>query len=92
VAFYIPNAFTPNDDGKNTNFTGKGEGINWSTFEMRIYDRWGRIVCYTQDHEKGWDGTSKGKKLSSGVYTYTISFTDIKFKEHKYKGSVILVK
>ncbi|MEI6851348.1 MAG: PKD domain-containing protein [Bacteroidota bacterium] len=92
VSYYIPNAFTPNDDGKNHNFVGYGEGINWSTFEMRIYDRWGRIICYTNDNETGWDGTSKGKKVSAGVYTYTISFIDIKFKEHKYKGTVVLVK
>ncbi len=92
VSYYVPNAFTPNDDSKNQNFTMFGEGINWSTFEMRIYDRWGKILFLTNDNESGWDGKSKGKKGTPGLYSYQISFTDIKFKEHKLKGTVALIK
>jgi len=92
VSFYIPNAFTPNDDEKNPTFICKGEGINWSTFEMIIYDRWGKLLFLTNDHNNGWDGKSKGQKATPGIYPYIISFTDIKFKEHKYKGTVTLIK
>ena len=92
VSYYVPNAFTPNDDSKNQTFILKGEGINWSTFVMRIYDRWGKILFLTNDHEAGWDGKSNGKKVEPGLYPYTISFTDIKFKEHHLKGTVVLIK
>jgi gliding motility-associated-like protein len=92
ISYYVPNAFTPNDDSKNQNFTMFGEGINWSTFEMRIYDRWGKILFLTNDNESGWDGKTKGKKATPGFYAYQISFTDIKFKEHKLKGTVGLIK
>ena len=92
VSFYVPNAFTPNDDSKNPTFTMKGEGIDWNTFVMRIYDRWGKILFYTNDHEMGWDGKTKGKKVEPGIYPYTISFTDIKLKEHSLKGTVVLIK
>ncbi len=92
-AFYIPNAFTPNDDGKNQSFIPKGEGINKQTFRMRIYDRWGRQICYTEDMENGWDGKIAGGKVAiEGVYTWYITFYDINRKYHSYKGSVLLIK
>ena len=92
VSFYIPNAFTPNGDAKNNVFFCKGEGINWSTFKMRLYDRWGKIICYTEDHEAGWDGKINGKSAEEGVYPWQITFTDVKFKDHSYKGTVVLIK
>jgi gliding motility-associated-like protein len=92
IAYYVPNAFTPNDDARNQNFFMKGEGIDWTTFDMIIYDRWGKLILHTTDHETGWDGKSSGHKAIPGVYSYIISFTDIKFKEHKLKGAVVLIK
>jgi gliding motility-associated-like protein len=92
ISYYIPNAFTPNDDGKNAYFTMQGEGIKWPTFVMRIYDRWGKTLYYTNDNEKGWDGTIKGKIAPQGVYTYLITFTDIKYREYKVKGFAVLIK
>ncbi|MEI6124452.1 MAG: gliding motility-associated C-terminal domain-containing protein [Bacteroidota bacterium] len=92
-AFYVPNAFTPNDDGKNQNFIPKGEGIILETFKMRVYDRWGRQVCYTEDMESGWDGKVAGGKTSEqGVYSWYISFYDVNHKYHSYKGNVTLVR
>ena len=92
-AFYIPNAFTPNDDGKNQNFIPKGEGINQTTFRMRVYDRWGRQVCYTENMENGWDGKiNGGKNAEEGVFSWYITFYDINHKYHSYKGSVLLLK
>ncbi|MEI6124608.1 MAG: PKD domain-containing protein [Bacteroidota bacterium] len=91
-AFYVPNAFTPNDDGKNQNFAPKGEGLDVATFEMRIYDRWGHQVFYTQDMEKGWDGTIKNKIAPEGVFSYLITFSDFKGIVHSVKGFVTLIK
>jgi gliding motility-associated-like protein len=93
IAFYIPNAFTPGADGKNPNFKPYGEGIDINSFEMRIYNRWGEQVCYTRDMEKGWDGKIKGGKLADpGIYSWILSYTDVKFKQHTLKGSVMLLK
>ncbi len=91
-AFYMPNAFTPNGDGKNTIFTPKGEGINAATFEMHVYDRWGKQVCYTRDMAAGWDGKVDGKRPIQGVYNWFISFYDINRRFHSYKGNVTLVE
>ncbi len=91
-AFYVPNAFTPNDDGKNQNFAPRGEGIRLATFQMHIYDRWGKQVFNTVDMEKGWNGKVGGKAPVEGVYSWLISFYDINRKFHAYKGSVVLIK
>jgi gliding motility-associated-like protein len=90
--FYIPNAFSPNDDGVNDTFTGKG--IFVQQFDMMIFDRWGNLVFSTDDLEKPWNGKVKnGSELAQyDVYVYTIKVTDYLNKEHDYKGTVTLVR
>jgi len=90
--FYIPNSFTPNEDGINDTFTGKGMFI--STFEMSIFDRWGNLIFLTDDINKGWDGKANhGAETAQGdVYVYVIKVTDFKRKKHDYKGIVTLTR
>jgi gliding motility-associated-like protein len=90
--FYIPNAFTPNDDDVNDTFTGKGIFIN--AFEMSIFDRWGNLIFISDDINKGWDGkVNHGNEIAKqDVYVYVINVTDFKNKKHNYKGIVTLVK
>jgi len=90
--FYIPNAFTPNDDGVNDIFTGKGIGVK--TYKMWIYDRWGEMVSYTEDIAKGWNGTIKGNVIDTkmDVYQYKVIVTDVTNKQHEYVGHVSLIK
>jgi len=92
MTIYVPNAFTPNKDNKNSVFRAFGEGIDLSTFEMRIYDRWGRQVSLTNDIEKGWDGTYNGKEASEGVYVWYITYFDVLKHSHALKGFVTLIK
>jgi len=90
ICFYIPNAFTPNKDGKNDMFLGKGEGVASETFIMRIFNRWGQEVFFTPDINQGWDGRLSGSDdiCPEGVYTYMITFTDIRGVYHKYAGTI----
>jgi gliding motility-associated-like protein len=90
--FYIPTAFSPNDDGVNDTFSGKG--ILMKEYQMAIFDRWGNLVYQTDDMNKPWDGkVNHGNDLAKqDVYVYTIKVTDIKNKKHNYKGIVSLVK
>jgi len=70
--FYVPNAFTPDGDGVNEIFRPYGEGIDFSQYTMEIFDRWGELVFSTDNAERGWDGTYKGKTLSVGTYVWKI--------------------
>src|SRR5258706_7546293 len=53
--FYIPTAFTPNNDGKNDVFRPMLFG-NVIKYKFIIYNRWGEIVFQTSNLNKGWDG------------------------------------
>lgn len=90
--FFIPNAFSPNEDGKNEVFTVKGEGV--TEFSMMIFDRWGNFIFYSDDIDEGWDGKANlGTEVAqSDVYVYAIKLIDLKKKTHHYKGIVTLVK
>ena len=93
---YVPNAFTPNEDGLNDIFQPKGFGV--VKYELNIFDRWGEKVFSTTDFEKGWDGTMQSKKdvkygvLEEGSYTWLINCTSVFGKSHELKGHVILMK
>jgi gliding motility-associated-like protein len=90
--FYVPNAFTPNGDGVNDTFVGKGMFIN--NFEMLIFDRWGTLIYQTDDINKPWNGMVNGANelAKKEVYVYLIKVTDFKSNLHTYRGTVSLVK
>jgi gliding motility-associated-like protein len=70
----LPNVFTPNNDGINDRFYPENQNIEY--YEMRIYNRWGRLVYKTQDLDYGWDGKIRNQDAAEGVYFYTIEFQD----------------
>ncbi len=71
LALYIPNTFSPNNDGQNDLFSPKGVGF--TKYEMRIFDRWGQEVFYANDIENAWNGNNKnGNYASEDVYVYLI--------------------
>jgi gliding motility-associated-like protein len=90
--FYIPNAFTPNDDGVNDIFTGNGMFVK--EFEMSIFDRWGNLIYKTDSIDKPWDGkANKGNEQAQReVYIYAIKVTDFKSVKHVYRGVLTLVR
>lgn len=92
---YIPNTFTPNDDGVNEYFTIAGNGIDTSTFELHIYNRWGEDVFFTNNFDTGWDGSIKGRNRlvsESGVYTYKITLKDVYGNPHRFIGKITLLR
>jgi gliding motility-associated-like protein len=91
---FIPNAFTPNNDGMNDVFMPKGTGIDETNFEMWIYDRWGNNIFYTQKINKGWDGTVNGNSavVQEDVYVWRIALVDFHGDKHVYVGHVSLIK
>ena len=96
VTFYIPNAFTPNGDVTNEGFKGTGIGIDNTTYNLWIFDRWGLMIYHAQDLEKAWDGHMSGHEgqavLQEDVYVWKVKFNDILHKSHEYHGTVTLIK
>jgi gliding motility-associated-like protein len=88
--FWIPNAFSPNEDFVNDLFLPTGVGYQEGTFKMRIFDRWGKQLFYTEDIHEGWNGTDEktGQLQPQGVYTYIIHIYDDGNLMHKYVGII----
>lgn len=89
----IPNAFTPNNDGRNDVFRIPGNEFN-KVLRFEVYDRWGRRVFHSFDRNAGWDGTDEktGKACEQGVYQYIFT-AEMPNKEVKtYKGDVSLIR
>jgi gliding motility-associated-like protein len=85
---FVPNAFTPNGDGKNDAwFVPILSAFN--EFEVSVYNRYGQMVFYTKNVNKPWDGKYKGALLSSDAYVYVIKFKELK---RLYKGTVIIIR
>lgn len=75
---YIPNVFSPNNDGVNDIFKAYSDTEVILT-EMLVFDRWGELIYQeedvsTADLSVGWDGTFRGREMEDGVYVYVITF------------------
>jgi gliding motility-associated-like protein len=88
--FFIPNTFTINDDGLNETFRGYGIGIG--RLEFRIYDRWGKVIFYTEDPLEAWNGRhmNTGPKVPPDIYVYAFDVWDVFGLLHRYRGKVLL--
>ena len=87
---FVPNAFTPNNDGANDVLYVRGQFIE--TFDLKIYDRWGELVFETQDKSQGWDGSFKGKELDPAVYVYHMNVVCIDGNSSFEKGNITLIR
>ncbi len=89
---YVPNAFSPNGDGVNERFKAETTGI--VSYDLYIYDRWGREIYLEKDAQLGWDGGVMGSAYfaQAGLYQYVIIATDYDSVNHRYVGSVSLIR
>jgi gliding motility-associated-like protein len=70
---HIPNAFSPNNDGRNDQFNIRS--FNIDEFKLVILDRWGQLLFETNDTGSGWDGMCNGNLCPEGIYVYIIRYT-----------------
>jgi gliding motility-associated-like protein len=78
LIMYVPNSFTPDDNGLNDTFKPQlTSGYDReSGYEFNIYNRWGELIFTTKKVGEGWDGTFKGQPAPFGTYTWTIRVKD----------------
>jgi gliding motility-associated-like protein len=94
---FVPNVFTPNDDGENDQFfpnTGKNvRKINY----LRVFNRWGELVFENKDFQpneqyNGWNGRQHGEHLPPDVYVWVMEVELRNGVLEVYKGDVTLMK
>ncbi len=89
--FSYPNAFTPNNDGRNDKFRVNLYG-NQEYYDLSIYNRWGQRVFHTAEPAVGWDGTSDNKPCDMGVYFYVLKAKCLTGHEEEQKGELTLIR
>lgn len=87
---FVPNAFTPDDDGHNDVFYV--EGVNITDLKLIIYNRWGEQVFQSNAKSMGWDGTFKGKDCPTDVYGYYMECRCLDGNEFTKKGNITLLR
>jgi gliding motility-associated-like protein len=92
--FYAPNSFSPDGNGNNDVFMIKGDGIDYSNFEMDIFDRWGELIYKSSDALEGWNGrrNNTGLLLEGDVYIWKVYVKDFIGYRHYYIGHVTLLR
>jgi gliding motility-associated-like protein len=94
VQWFMPNAFSPNSDGTNDGFFGKGVLEYATDFSMTIWNRWGEMVFETNNPTEAWSGRSQqtGGMSPMGVYVYVVRFSGPRGQKFEYKGYATLVR
>lgn len=87
---YIPNAFSPNGDGKNDVLYVRANNVTKIYFA--VYDRWGQRVFETKDISKGWDGIFNGKKIDPAVFGWYAEGECLGGNKFIKKGNVTLLR
>jgi gliding motility-associated-like protein len=90
---YVPNAFTPDNDGKNDFFFPVIDGFVDGTYQLYVFDRWGEIVFESNDPNGFWNGEHRGQRCKQDVYVWKIIIKDNATKKKRtYYGHVSLLR
>lgn len=87
---FIPNAFTPNGDGKNDELCFRGDWVQ--DFSIAIFTRWGEKVYESDDITQCWDGRFRDNWCMAGVYVYHCRITCADGQVSQFKGDVTLIR
>lgn len=94
VQFFLPNAFTPNYDGKNEVYKPGGLSAGASAYLLTIWSRWGDKLFETNDPEEGWNGRrdNAGQEMPVGVYLCVLQYRDARNRPKELREFVTLIR
>ena len=84
---FMPNAFSPNGDGKNDTFFP--EGKNFEIIYFQVFNRWGELIY---NHPSPWDGKHNGQIVQTGTYVYYIEYKNFKGETQYLKDTFTILK
>ena len=91
ISTLIPNAISPNGDGKNDVWKLEFLKLLYPNAEVDIFSRWGEQLFSSKGYSEPWDGTFKGQLLPVGTYYYVINLNDSSIPE-PLKGGILLIR
>ena len=92
VEIYIPNAFSPNDDGFNDLFTIFPSDPRVVINNFQVYNRWGGLVYESESNDATWDGKANGEPLGSGIFVYFVQIQLPNGEQIIRKGDIALIR
>jgi gliding motility-associated-like protein len=87
---YIPNAFSPDQNGTN-DLLGATGNCDMYLYDLQVFNRWGERVFWSSDINKKWDGTFHGNECPDGIYMYSVSAITQSRQKIKKKGTLLLM-
>jgi gliding motility-associated-like protein len=90
LKLFVPDAFTPNDDGENDLLEIKGSAY-FESIKMTVYNRWGEVVYHAESRE-GWNGKISGQPAQAGTYAYRVIAVDQNGVKTEKLGRVLLIR
>ncbi|MFY0644290.1 MAG: M4 family metallopeptidase [Bacteroidia bacterium] len=87
---HIPNAFTPNGDNLNDQFSIYVRGLD--SYDMIVFNRWGEILWSKDATSSKWDGTFKGELVPEGTYFYLLNGVNFEGEAVEYSGELMLFR
>ena len=91
VEVFVPNAFTPNHDGKNDLLRPVSFGIR-QVNDFKVFNRWGQLLFRMQSDMPGWDGTYKGVKLEMQTIVWTFEGIGVDGNVYTRRGTTVLMR
>lgn len=70
---YVPNVFSPNNDGINDEFRPLSP-CELLDYELTVFDRWGQMAFHSVNAGESWDGSGKGRPMERGTYVYILQY------------------
>ncbi|MBI4647413.1 MAG: gliding motility-associated C-terminal domain-containing protein [Bacteroidia bacterium] len=93
ITFYVPTAFSPDDDGLNDEFKVFSTGVPPENFSMLIYNRWGEKIFESKDINLAWNGRDhKNRQCKNGVYTWLITYDNELGVQVTKAGAVTIIR
>ncbi|MEO8405299.1 MAG: gliding motility-associated C-terminal domain-containing protein [Chitinophagaceae bacterium] len=87
---FVPNVFTPNNDGKNDVLYVYSNAI--VSMQFLIFNQWGERIFISSAVSQGWDGSYKGRQQPMGVYAYVLKATLQNGSVVTKKGSINIIR
>ena len=94
VTFFMPNAFSPNDDSVNDLFMGRGYLEGLKQFDLMVWNRWGEQIFHAEDPTVGWNGNKNNTEgpVQEGVYPYLVQYITPRGEKIELRGTVTLIR
>ncbi|MCC6460323.1 MAG: gliding motility-associated C-terminal domain-containing protein [Saprospiraceae bacterium] len=91
---YVPNAFSPDDDGRNDLFETNSSCV-YLYYRLMVFDRWGNQIFMSEDPQVGWDGRYRGKELPPAVFVWVLELESELLgapQRRRFSGNVTLFR